>query len=79
MGDLPHVKLGDKVTAEVHDIVETYLREHGDIVVGKRLTVQLCNRAIDWWNARQQEAEAEELTEAVAQAWHYPDTGEDDS
>lgn len=77
MIDLPHVKLHERVTAEVHRIVETYLHEHGDIVIGTRLTVELCNKAIDWWNGLRREAEAEEPAEAVAQAWRYPDTGED--
>lgn len=59
MTDIPHVIAGDKAGEELHRIVETYLHEHGDIVIGSRLNAALCNKAIDWWNALEPEQREE--------------------
>lgn len=80
MSTLPHVKLGDRVTAELRDIFHAYCREHGPLPAPATvMTATNVNKAIDWWNGLEREAEAEKLAEAVAQAWHYPDTGEGES
>lgn len=79
MTDLPHVIAGRPVTEEHFRIFEAWLREHDMPVAGARPTDVTMNQAIDWWNGLRPEAEAEELAEAVAQAWHYPDTGEGES
>lgn len=50
MTDLPHVALYDVYTEEIASTVKAYLREHGREVNGTRVTVDLCSKAIDWWN-----------------------------
>lgn len=83
VGAVPHVIAGDKPTDAQTCAMKAYMLAEDWASTptpwaGRRLTAQDYNAAIDWWNARQ-EAEDEELAEAVAQAWHYPDTGEDES
>jgi hypothetical protein len=54
MNDLPHVIAGaDRPTEELVRIVEAYCREYGLPTIGLRLRADLCNKAIDWWNALQ--------------------------
>jgi len=55
MSNLPHVIAGNKITEELYRITEAYCREHNLPMVGLRLNADLCNKAIDWWNALAQE------------------------
>lgn len=59
MSDLPHLIAGDGVTEELFRITEAYLREHDLPVAGARLNADLCNAAIDWWNALEPEGREE--------------------
>lgn len=74
---LPHIVVGGELPTERHILVfEAWNREHEQPTVW---SVANINLAVDWWNAlpgNASDAEAEEAAEAVAQAWHYPDTGE---
>ncbi len=73
---MPHVSLGDPIREELIRIVEAYLRDHDIPMLGMRtrLTVPLCNTAIDWWNTL--EPEDDGLIEAIAHAWMFGDCDE---
>lgn len=62
MTDMPHLVAGDKIPEELYRITEAYLREHGMPVAGMRLNADLCNKAIDWWNALQPEQREEPIS-----------------
>jgi hypothetical protein len=53
--NMPHVIAGevlsDEATEELTRITEAYCRECNLPIIGIRLNADLCNKAIDWWNA----------------------------
>lgn len=75
MTDLPHVAAGQLGVSEEHQrVVEAWWREHNNGPLPLRWTASMYNQAVDWWNAGATDTgEDDELAEAVAQAWHYPD------
>jgi len=58
MSDLPRLIAGDGVTEELYRITEAYPRKHDLPVAGTR-NADLCNAAIDWWNALEPEGREE--------------------